>query len=258
MLMRHLGRLSGYDEKSAIDLVTAADRESEAAIAADLTARFPEDRLVLEETDGREGAAAKRSATDAHAFTWCVDPLDGTTNFVHGFPSFAISLGLLHHGEPVLGVVSAPAMDERYLGGVGITPERNGQRIAVSRVPTLSRALLATGFPYDRRTRVDALLRPVRKVLLSAHDLRRCGSAALDLCHVAAGCLDGFFEEGLSPWDTAAGRAIVEAAGGRLSDYHGRPHSLYGPSIVASNGLVHDELLAILESEGPPAAASNG
>lgn len=247
--MRHLGRLSGYDEKSAIDLVTTADRESEAAIAAELTASFPEDRLVLEETDGREGAAAKRSATDAHAFAWCVDPLDGTTNFVHGFPSFAISLGLLHHGEPVLGVVSAPAMHELYLGGAGIPAQRNGHRIAVSSVPTLSRALLATGFPYDRRTRVDALLRPVRKVLLSAHDLRRCGSAALDLCHVAAGCLDGFFEEGLSPWDTAAGRAIVEAAGGRLSDYHGGPHNLYGPSIVASNGLVHDELLAILASE---------
>lgn len=247
VLQRHLGRLTGFDEKSAIDLVTVADRESEALIARELGAAFPDDALLLEEGDGKQGAQARRDTISGSRFTWCIDPLDGTTNFVHAYPQFAISAGLLFHGVPVLGVVHAPALGETYAGGQGVPATLNGQPISVSRVERIAHALLSTGFPYDRRERIDALLAIVREVILSAHDIRRAGSAALDLCFVAAGRTDGFFEQGLSPWDLAAGQAIVEAAGGRVTDYGRGPHDLFGGEILATNGKVHDALAALID-----------
>ena len=246
LLLRHLGRLARYDEKSAIDLVTDADRESEAHLAAALARAFPQDLRIMEEADGKAGARARRPLTDAAPYAWCVDPLDGTTNFVHAYPTFAVSIGLLHYGVPVLGVVHAPALRETYSGGVGIPAVCGRDPIRVSTVPTLSRALLATGFPYDRRERVRELLAVVERALLGAHDLRRAGSAALDLCAVAAGRIDGFFEEGLSPWDVVAGQAIVEAAGGRVTDYAGQAHDPYAGHILASNGLLHGELAQLV------------
>ncbi len=246
ILMRHFGRLARYDEKSAIDLVSDADRESEAHVASRLAALFPEDLLIQEEAHGLAGARARRAATDAAPFAWCIDPLDGTTNFVHGYPTFAVSIGLLHRGAPALGVVHAPALGESYAGGHGIPATRGRDPIRVSAVPSISRALLATGFPYDRRQRVDALLAVVKRALLAAHDLRRAGSAALDLCTVACGRLDGFFEQGLSPWDVVAGQAIVEAAGGRVTGYRGEPHDPYAGHILASNASIHDDLIALV------------
>lgn len=246
--MGHLGRLAGFDEKSAIDLVTKADRESEAFIAAELRASFPNDVFVLEEADGKEGARSKRANIATAEFAWCVDPLDGTTNFVHAYPQFSISLGLLSRGEPVLGVVHGPALDELYAGGRGVPATLNDRPISVSKVDRLSRALLSTGFPYDRRERIDALLAIVKRAILSAHDIRRAGSAALDLCFVAAGRTDGFFEQGLSPWDLAAGQAIIEAAGGRVTNYDRGPHDLFGGEVLATNGKIHDELAAMIDA----------
>lgn len=248
ILMRHFGHLSGYDEKSAIDLVSDADRESEDFVAAALARAFPDDLRIQEEAHGKDGARARRPTTDAAAFAWCVDPLDGTTNFVHAYPTFAVSIGLLHHGRPVLGVVHAPALGETYAGGRGIPTTRNGLPIRVSAVRELSRSLLATGFPYDRRERLDALLAIVKRAIMSAHDLRRAGSAALDLCTVAAGRLDGFFEQGLAPWDVVAGQAIVEAAGGLVTGYDGAPHDPYAGHLLATNGSIHAQLQAMVQA----------
>ena len=247
ILLRHLGTLGGYEQKrSSIDLVTVADRESEAFIAGALRARFPEDSLCLEEADGREGIGARRAELDAASFAWCVDPLDGTTSFVHGYPAFAVSIGLLHHGRPVLGVVHAPARRETFAGGVGIPATKDHHPITVSSTRSLDRALLGTGFPYDRRQRVDEILAVIRRALLVCHDLRRSGSAALDLCDVAAGRLDGFFEQTLAPWDLTAGHAIIEAAGGTLSSYRGAPHDVFAGDTVASNALIHAELIQLV------------
>jgi myo-inositol-1(or 4)-monophosphatase len=222
LLLGHLGRLAGYDEKSAINLVTVADRQSEAHVAKELSRRFPDDTLVLEESDGTEGARRRRAEIEAAPYAWCVDPLDGTTNFVHGYPVFAVSIGLLAHGKPVAGVIHAPARNETFAGGLGLGATLNGAPIRVTATTSVARALLGTGFPYDRRERTDALLAIVKQALLSAHDIRRSGAAALDLCDVAAGRLDGFFEQGLAPWDVAA------------------------EQVVASNGAIQEDLLAMI------------
>jgi len=242
LIMAHYGQLDEIDEKSPIDLVTIADRESEAHLLATLRAAFPSDTLLAEERDGHAGVAAARASLPETPWCWVVDPLDGTTNFSHSHPQFAVSIGLLHYGQPVLGVVLAPAREELFVGGVGIPATCNGKPITVSAVPSLSRSLLASGFPYDRRTRIDALLTRVGRALLLAHGFRRGGSAAMDLVEVAAGRLDGFWEESLAPWDVAAGHAIIEAAGGRITSLTGDKHDLFAGSTLASNGRFHDEI----------------
>ena len=248
ILLRYLGNVPEVDTKlSAVDLVSAADRESEAYVGSELAKAFPADQLCLEEADGREGARQRRAEIEAAEFAWCVDPLDGTTNFVHGYPAFSVSIGILWRGRPVAGVVHAPAQGQTFAGGAGRPATRNDELIRCSSVAQLGDALLATGFPADRRQRVDALLVPVRRALLSTHGIRRSGAASLDLCDVACGRIDGYFEQGLSPWDTAASQAIVQAAGGRLSGYDGGPHDIFASNTVASNGPLHGELVALVQ-----------
>jgi myo-inositol-1(or 4)-monophosphatase len=247
VLMRHDGRLQGFDEKSPIDLVTDADRESEAVVLTELRAAFPDDVVLAEERDGRAGAQALRARVAAIPFAWAVDPLDGTTNFAHTHRNFCVSIGLLQHGRPVLGVVLAPARRELFVGGEGLTATCNGQPIRVSAVATLAKALLATGFPYDRRERLPQLLTWLSRALKRSHDIRRGGSAALDLCEVACGRLDGFFEVGLQPWDLAAGQAIVTAAGGMVTAFDGSAHDLFAANTLASNGQIHAELVSLVD-----------
>jgi len=254
ILLGHVGRLRGYDEKSPIDLVTAADRESEAAILAELAATFPRDAVIAEERDGGRGATAWRG-TAAAPWTWAIDPLDGTTNFAHGYPAWAVSIGLLYCGAPVLGVVAVPPRRELYCGGAGLPATRNGAPIAVSTVDRLSRALVATGFPYDRRARMPELLGWLGAILAEAHCVRRSGSAATDLCDLACGRIDAFYEVGLKPWDLAAGCAIVAAAGGRVTALDGGGHDLFGGKTAGSNGAVHAALVARLATTGLYAAA---
>ena len=242
ILMAHLGHLEGVDNKSPIDLVTVADRDSEARILSELRSAFAGDRVLAEEQDGPAGAAALAPLVAALPFCWVVDPLDGTTNFAHGHPQFAVSIGLLHHGEPVLGVVLAPARREIFVGGLGVRATCNGRLIQVSEVDSMAQSLLATGFPYDRRERLPQLLDWLGRALMAAHGVRRGGSAALDLCELAAGRLDGYYEVGLAPWDVCAGQAIVVAAGGLVSNFGGGAHDLFGRQLLASNGLVHKEL----------------
>jgi myo-inositol-1(or 4)-monophosphatase len=246
VLMRHYGHLRQIDEKSPIDLVTDADRESEAVVLAELRAAFPQDVFLAEEQDGRDGAIAMAARVTDLPFCWAIDPLDGTTNFAHTHLNFCTSIGLMHHGRPVLGVVLAPARREVFVGGHGLPATCNERPIRVSQVPDIAHALLGTGFPYDRRERMPQILHWLGRALQRAHCVRRGGSAALDLCEVAAGRLDGFYEPGLQPWDICAGSAIVEAAGGKLSDFDGRPLDLFAGRTLASNGNIHADMVELV------------
>ena len=252
VLMRHYGRLERIDEKSPIDLVTVADRESEATVLSELRAAFPHDAILAEETDGPTGARTRRDALQAAEWCWVVDPLDGTTNFAHTHVNFCVAIGLLHQGRPVLGVVLAPARREIFVGGEGVPATSNGQPIHVSAVPEMARALVGTGFPYDRRQRLPQILAWLGRALERAHCVRRGGAAALDLCELAAGRLDAFYEPGLAPWDLAAACAILTAAGGTVSDFDGGPHDLFAGRTLASNGRVHGALIDLVSGPGAP------
>ncbi len=237
VLMRFLGRHGVTHHKGAVDLVTAADEAAEALLRRELLAAFPEDALLAEEG----GAGGRRGAP----WTWVVDPLDGTTNFVHALTHFAVSVGLLYEGVPVAGVVHAPAYPRTWHGAAGQGAWLDDRPARVSDVRDVGDALLATGFPYDRRAKARALLEPVERALVAARGLRRMGSAALDLAHVASGHFGGFWEQGLKPWDMAAGVALVREAGGRVTSFEGAPWDGSEGLIVASNGPLHDDLVRI-------------
>lgn len=238
-LMRWFGRTLEIDRKGAVDLVTAADRAAEALIARGLAEAFPGDDFLGEET----GASGRGDAS----WRWVVDPLDGTTNFVHGLPRFAVSIGAWFQGEPTLGVITAPAEGHVYVAATGRGASKDGVPIRVSTTDTLGDALLATGFPYDRRDTVDELLRPLRAALLAGRGIRRMGAAALDLVDVARGAFDGYWEPRLSPWDVAAGVVLVREAGGCVTGFGGAPFDPARPHIVASNGRLHASLLKVLD-----------
>ena len=220
------------------DLVTEADREAEAAIRRYLGERYP-DHAFLGEEEGASGAGEYR---------WIVDPLDGTVNFAHRFPLYAVSVALARHDEVLVGVVLDTARDELFTAARGLGAYLNGARIRVSDVQDLRRSLLATGFPYDV-DRVPAAVEYFRRVIELGIPVRRPGAAALDLAYVAAGRIDGFWEMKLNPWDVAAGVLLVQEAGGRITDLQGRPFSLESPFIIATNGRIHDPLLRRLSGE---------
>lgn len=249
ILMRHLGKLEAIEKKAAVDLVTVADRESEACVLTELRLAFPGDVVIGEESDGADGRAALQARANGARYAWLVDPLDGTTNFAHGYLQFCVSIGLLRDGVPVLGVVHAPARRETYVGGEGVHATCNGERIAVSRVASLEDALVATGFPYDRRSRLDLILARLRAALLQVQGVRRGGSAAMDLCEVAAGRLDAYWEDGLQPWDLAAGVAIVRAAGGEVSGWAGDGtwHPFAGLAL-AGNATIRAQMQGLLQA----------
>jgi myo-inositol-1(or 4)-monophosphatase len=244
-----MGAGPSVERKSAVDLVTDVDRGSEELILAGIRAVFPDDTIVAEEDSAGRGGV-RPSAPEG--ISWCIDPLDGTTNFVHGLPHFAVSIAVLDDGIPVAAAVYDPCKDELFRaergGGAfaGSGSDRPGRRLSVSAVPALDEALLVTGFPYDRREHADVYLRYFRDFMCAARDLRRYGSASLDLCYVAAGRFDGFFEWKLHPWDTAAGWLVVEEAGGRVSDFAGGRYDAWLPRILATNGAIHAEALALL------------
>ena len=221
--------------KRRSDLVTAADRRSEALIVERLQRRFPEHGIVAEEGGGHSAPSE---------YCWYVDPLDGTTNFAHGFPMFCVTLGLACRGEVIAGVVYDPTRDDLYTAERGGGAYLNGRRLQVSRTEKLSECLVATGFP-PFATNHDLNIKFYFRFTELSHGIRRCGSAALDLCSVAAGRFDGFWELKLNPWDKAAGSLLVTEAGGRMSDIQGRPFDLLGDDVFASNGLIHDQMLEV-------------
>ncbi len=245
ILTRHRGLLTDVTWKGVLDLVTIADRESEAFVLGKLGEHFPHDRVIGEEGGGIGPADAE--------FVWYVDPLDGTTNFVHGLPHFAVSLGCAYRGELVVGVVHAPALAlPNAANGItwsaahGLGATRNGHAIAVNDHTTLRRTLVATGFGADR-TNTPTLAQRVGRALTHTLDIRRLGSAALDLCHVADGTFGAYWEGYLKPWDIAAGVVIVREAAGRVTDFAGGADML-GGELVATNGRLHAEFMtAVLQ-----------
>ena len=224
--------------KGDADLVTAADRASEKLIRERITAQFPS-HDVLGEEQGLDDQGSD--------YRWYVDPLDGTTNFAHGYPVFCVSMALEHRvpGEAnrrVAGVVYDPTRDEMFEASIGSGARLNGKPIHVSKAATLKECLLATGFPSHKRHK-NPNIHFYHQITLRTHGVRRAGSAALDLCNVASGRFDGFWEFNLNPWDTAAGVLIVEEAGGRVTRYDGSAFEIESRETLASNGLVHDALL---------------
>lgn len=219
------------------ELVTAADRAAEHAVVGGILAKFPSHSVLAEE--GVLTAQGKRSS--ASDWNWIVDPLDGTTNFVHGLPFFAVAIGLVWKSIPVVGVVHAPALGETFAAGLGLGATCNGKPIRVSATKELADALLATGFAYDRDKpgAVDNLER-LRRLMPQIRDIRRYGSAELDLCLVARGSYDAYWEYGLAPYDVAAGAVIVREAGGVVTDIDGGDDWLFGGRVVASNGSLHE------------------
>lgn len=220
--------------KGEADLVTVADRNSEALILQRIRQEFPGHDVM-----GEEGGRIE-SGSD---YKWYVDPLDGTTNFAHGFPVFCVSLAVEHRGQRVAGAVFDPTRDEMFTAELGSGAQLNGETIRVSATSRLSDCLVATGFPSQKRHK-NPNIHFYHQITLKTHGVRRAGSAALDLCCVASGRFDGFWEFKLNPWDTAAGVLIVEEAGGRVTDFSGGPFQLASRETLASNGLVHDALLA--------------
>jgi len=226
------------DYKGAIDLVTSVDRESERKIVEVIRRNFPDHSILAEEETDHEGAQSK--------YRWIIDPLDGTTNFVHSYPQFCISIALERDGDVILGLVYDPLRGECFRALKGEGAMLNDSPIRVSTVAKLNDALLATGFPYDRRENADYYLTFFKAFLTRSQGIRRAGAAALDLCYLACGRIDGFWELKLHPWDVAAGALIVAESGGRLSDFSGNEFSVWGGETLASNGAIHDEMLAVL------------
>ncbi|MCX7623557.1 MAG: inositol monophosphatase family protein [Thermomicrobium sp.] len=237
LLRQQIGQVREIQYKGAVNLVTEVDLASERLIVETIRAAFPDHAFFTE-----EGTA--RDALDAPAL-WVIDPLDGTTNYAHGYPMFCVSIAFVRYGRPEVGVVYQPVLDELFVAERGVGAFLNGERIRVSRHRELRSALLATGFPYDLERRREALAAFARFTLTS-RAIRRDGSAALDLAYVAAGRFDGFWERELSPWDTAAGVLLVEEAGGTVTDYAGRPFRLDQGACVASNGLIHEAMLTTI------------
>jgi myo-inositol-1(or 4)-monophosphatase len=228
---------SGFriDYKAAINLVTDADRQAEDCIVRTILSAHPSHRILAEER-GQDGSPDS-------PYQWIIDPLDGTTNFAHGFPFYAVSIGLEYHGECILGVVSDPVRRELFTGIVGEGAYLNGERLCVSPIDELERSLLVTGFAYNIRETADNNLDHFSRISLRAQAIRRTGSAALDLCYVASGRFDGYWEVKLSPWDMAAGIVMVREAGGVVSGFTTNRFSLYEQELVATNGRIHRQLL---------------
>ena len=241
ILADRLGRALTVSNKGDIDLVTEADLASEKLIIERIRSHYPRHAILAEES----GASAPEGREPESEWLWIIDPLDGTTNYAHGYPCFCVSMGLQHKGRMEVGVIYDPMRDEMFTAERGSGASLNGRRIQVSATRNLSSALLCTGFPYDVRERSE-FARHFANFIMNAQGVRRDGAAALDLAYVACGRFDGFWEEGLKPWDVAAGTLLIEEAGGRVSNYAGEPLSIYVPPIVASNGLLHEQMMHVL------------
>jgi len=235
VLMAKFDRRIAIESKGEYDLVTEADRASERLIVERLTVQFPSHAIVAEEGGGHESASG---------FRWYVDPLDGTTNFAHGFPCFNVTMALESAGELIAGVIFDPVRDEMFTAERGGGAFLNDKKIHVSDAAALANSLVATGFP-SRKRHQHVNIHFYHQVSMVTHGVRRCGSAAIDLAYVACGRLEAFWEIGLNPWDMAAGLLLVTEAGGKYSGMHGERHQLRGPDLLADNGLIHDEILAL-------------
>ena len=230
-------------QKGKNDLVTEADVESQRMIMAHLSKDFPEALFLGEEED--QGANPEMAIAEQD-LRWIIDPIDGTTNFIHGIPHFAVSIGLQAGQEMVAGVIYNVARDELFTAFHGGGAFLNGVPIRVSQTPSLSESVLLTAFPGSRPEQVNAYMDLLKDILVRVRGLRRSGSASLDMAYVACGRIDGFFEAGLHPWDMAAGAVILQEAGGTLTDYHGNDNAVFSRQVVATNGRIQEELLGLV------------
>lgn len=234
-----MGSRLDVSHKGVIDLVTDVDLASEQLIRDAIANRYPRHQVLAE-----EGGLAE----NASDYRWIIDPLDGTTNYAHGFPIFAVSIALEYRGELILGVVYDPMREELFACERGGGAALNRKPIRVSSATDLSLSMVATGFPYDIRTSRLNNLDHWANFAKNAQALRRCGSAALDFCYVACGRFDGFWELSLNPWDMAAGALMVVEAGGRVTDFSGGPFSVYRPEVIASNGPIHNRMIDVIKA----------
>jgi myo-inositol-1(or 4)-monophosphatase len=240
ILIEKYGRKINISKKGEINLVTEADLASEELIIERIQSYYPKHSILAEEA----GNAVVIGGDNT--WKWIIDPLDGTTNFAHGYPCFCVTLALEHDTEIVLGVTFDPTRNELFAAERGHGASLNGKPIRVSETEALSEALIVTGFPYDFKRR-DDFARHLTRFLVESRGVRRDGSAAIDMAYVACGRFDGFWEEGLNPWDMAAGLLLIEEAGGQVSGYKGANFNIYEPPIVASNGLIHSQMLDVLQ-----------
>ena len=237
ILRSYWGKTRTAEKKGAIDLVTEADLASEKAITQLIRTAFPEHSILAEESGITPGA-------DSHK--WIIDPLDGTTNYAHSLPEVTVSIAFAYKGRLVFGLVLNPVTEELFCGVQGRGTTLNGQPIHVSSVQTMGESLLVTGFPYELKSVMRPLMHRFERCLMAAQGVRRLGSAALDLCYVACGRFEGFWEQNLAPWDTAAGVVIAQEAGASISDFSNSPYSIEKKEILATNGVIHEELAMLL------------
>jgi myo-inositol-1(or 4)-monophosphatase len=248
IILRHMNRLESLAvvEKQQLDFVTEVDRMAEAEIIRELKRAYPAHAMLAEES----GATGKNSKN-----TWVIDPLDGTHNYLRGFPHFSVSIALLEHGDPIVGVVFDPLRGELFTASKGDGAFLNDRRMRVGKRESLAGALLATGFPYRQRAHLEVQLGMTRALLQEAEDIRRTGSAALDIAYVAAGRIDGFYEIGLKPWDMAAGCLLIREAGGRHGDFVGRDGMPASGNLLAGNIKVVEAMVKAIAPELTPALA---
>ncbi|MBM4168529.1 MAG: inositol monophosphatase [Ignavibacteria bacterium] len=243
LLRLHIGRPRDIEVKlgQETNLVTDADKKAEKTIIRVIKSRYPSHDFLAEES------GLHNQVSD---YRWIIDPLDGTTNFAHGVPIFCVSIALEHKGRIILGVVYDPNLDELFVAERGRGAFVNSRPIRVSKTSLLRESLLVTGFPYNIADNPDRAIERFVAFLKEARAVRRLGSAALDLCYVAAGRFDGFWEVFLNPWDMAAGVLLVEEAGGTFTDFRGHPSSVYDKQVLTSNGLIHDSMIRVLKQVG--------
>ena len=240
ILMQHFGKISSVDRKSTdVDLLTIADTESEAYILNRIKTTYPQHHIIAEESNLTKGNSD---------YMWVIDPLDGTTNFVHNLPIFAVSIGLQYQEETILGVVYNPAAHKCFWAEKNGGAFLNDKPILITSTYTLCDSLLVTGFPYIHDDRYEKCFDLFKEMYGKTQGIRRLGAAALDYCFVAMGRFDGFWEFGLQPWDVCAGALIHTEAGGRVSDWDGSPMPFSGTRILATNGHIHDEMMDILHN----------
>ncbi|MCX5679872.1 MAG: inositol monophosphatase family protein [Candidatus Omnitrophica bacterium] len=236
LIKRSVGKISNVSYKGRDNIVTNVDRSSEELIIKMILRAFPDHSILSEESSPIDSGSRYR---------WVIDPIDGTTNFAHAFPFFCVSIALEESGKIILGVVYDPMRDEIFIAGQGRGATLNGKKIKVSRVDKLSNGFLATGFSYGI-TRKDRNIMHFSKLLVKTQAIRRAGSAALDLCYVACGRFDGFWEMNLHPWDSAAASLIVREAKGVVTKFDGKSYSHYDKNILATNGRIHSQMVKVL------------
>ncbi len=241
LLLEKFDRDLKISKKGDINLVTEADLASEALIIERIKSYYPKHSILAEEAGNAVTIGGENTSK------WIIDPLDGTTNYAHGYPCFCVTIALEHDGEVVIGVTFDPTRNEIFAAEKGKGASLNNKPIRVSSAADLGDSLIVTGFPYDFKRRAD-FARHLTQFLLNSRGVRRDGSAAIDLAYVACGRFDGMWEEGLSPWDMAAGVLLVEEAGGFVSGYDGGKFNIYSPPMMASNGLIHSQMSTILTS----------